>query len=112
MSETKEEDVKVVVRSATISHGFDTHKAGLKAHHFVSMNVEFVYASGSSTSTSLEEAHLLTLKASEIVTKAAIDTAIARGAISVDEANDRIKASSTNHKSVIEHREKQLKSDV
>ena len=94
------------VKSITVSYGFDTHKSGSRSHHFVSMNVEL------NSIYSLNDVHLSILETSKIVTKAAIDSALARGALTVDEANDLLKINNTNHENIMTHRKNQSKESV
>ena len=100
------------IRSATISYGFDTHKSGSRQHHFISMNVDLVDPSRTEAAPSLEDAHLLILSASSNVTKIAIDTALARGQLTIQEANELLQTSQDNHKLILEKRESQFKENV
>lgn len=79
----------------TVSHGFDTYRGGQKQSHFVSAN--FTPPPG------LDAANrkVAFLVASKLVTKMAIHTAVARGSLSVDEANDVIRDQSDNHSRLI-----------
>lgn len=101
-----------LIRSATISYGFDTHKSGARHHHFISMNIDLTDPQCQTGDPSPGMAHLLILQASAYVTKVAIDTAIARGQLSLEEANELLKNSQNNHQAIIGKRESQLKSDV
>jgi hypothetical protein len=75
---------KLQVESFTVSYAFDTHLNGKKANHFVSVGFT------TSEPVSTEEAQVLQVKGSQMVTIAAIHDAVARGAISIEEARDLI----------------------
>lgn len=80
-----------LVTDYTISHTFDTHKGGTKSSHFVSMR----FSTG--RPVTVEEAELMAIRSSKAVTRATYYQALARGALSVDEANELLAASRGNH---------------
>jgi len=82
------------VTDYTVSHAFDTHKNGVKSSHFVSMRFSV------EPSVTPEEAEALAFQSSAIVTRATYYQALARGAITVDEANEMIKGSRENHEHI------------
>lgn len=80
MDASKIPDVSVV--EYTVSHTFDTYRNGQKSSHFVSMKFS------PSRPLNKIEAEAAALVSSVTVTRAAIYQALARGAISIDEANE------------------------
>lgn len=101
MSSNPDPDLKV--KTFTVSHSFDTYRNGKKSSHFISMNFESIEP------LDFEEASIAILKGSKLVTKSVIDTAFVRGDISIDEANELLLVSKTNHDGMIEHRAKKIK---
>jgi hypothetical protein len=96
-------DPELKVRSFTVSYSFDAYRNGQKSNHFISMNFESVEL------LDLDDAAIAALKGSKLVTRTAIDTAIARGVVNIDEANQLLLISKTNHDNIIEHRTKKIK---
>lgn len=82
------------VTDYTVSHTFDTHKNGAKSSHFVSMRFSV------ERPVTPEEAEALAFQSSVVVTRATYYQALARGAITVDEANELIKGSRENHEHI------------
>lgn len=93
------------VESITVSNSFDTHRGGEKSNHFVSMNFHLEHPLGS------EESALAHMLASKMVTKAVIQQACARGALTVEEANERIKDVMSNHDAILENLMSKVKKD-
>lgn len=75
----------------TVSHGFDTYRGGQKQSHFVSANFT------PPPSADPQTRRVAVLVASRFVTKLVVHTAVARGSITVDEANDLIAAHAASH---------------
>jgi hypothetical protein len=75
---------KLTVERFTVSYSLDTMRNGVKSSHFVSMG--FL----PERPVTLAEAAILQIEACDTVTIAAIHDAVARGAISTDDANDFI----------------------
>lgn len=91
-------DAKLPVRVTdyTVSHTFDTHRNGVKSSHFVSMRFSV------ERPVTPEEAEALAFQSSVIVTRATYYQALARGALTVEEANDLIGGSNENHERIFD----------
>lgn len=89
MDESKVPDVSVI--EYTVSHTFDTFRDGRKSSHFVSMKFS------PSRPLSKIEAEAAALVSSVTVTRATIYQALARGAISIEEANELSSNMKTSH---------------
>ena len=84
----------VRVTDYTVSHTFDTHKNGVKSSHFVSMRFSI------DRPATPEEAEALAFQSSMVVTRASYYQALARGAITVDEANELIRGARESHEHI------------
>ncbi len=84
------------VSQITVSHSFDTYRGGAKKSHFSSMN--FSVPEGAT----LEEVAVLHLYGSKVVTESCIRSALAQGAITVNEANELIEGTRLVHELLIE----------
>lgn len=86
---------KLKVKSFTVSYAFDAHLNGKKSNNFVSMGFELTEP------VSVEEAQILQLQASQIVTAATIHDAVARG-LPTQEASELIQDMKTRHEGMVE----------
>jgi len=84
----------VKVTDYTVSHTFDTYKNGAKSSHFVSMRFSV------ERPVTPEEAEALAFRSSMVVTRATYYQALARGAITVEEANELIAGSRESHEHI------------
>ncbi len=87
-------DVKVLIDSFTVSSNFDTHRGGEKSAHFVSVSVKL------DPPVSFDDFSMIQLHAAHRVSIAAIHDALMRGAMSIEEANDRIRNLKENYESL------------
>jgi len=96
-------DVVVTVDGFTVSYSFDVYQGGLKSSNFVSMNFK------TSRPVTPEEAVILEVTHSSIVTDAAVYDALARGAIDTETANDLIRQSRERHTKIAQKLTDKLK---
>lgn len=82
------------VTEYTVSYTFDTHKDGGKRSHFMSMKFQ------TPCPVTEKQAEALAFVSSVTVTRAVIYQALARGTISVDEANELITDMKRNHEHI------------
>lgn len=93
------------VESFNVSYSFDIHLNGRKSTHFVSMGFRH-------EPCSIQEAQVLQVEGSLIVTTAAIHDALARGVIQINEANDLIEDARTRHQGLAKKLFEDLNSTV
>lgn len=86
------------IKNFTVSNAFDTFNNGEKQNHFLSVNFEL------DDPITLDEFKTVQLDASYRVTVSVIHDALARGSISVEQANERI--------TVLTKRTEQLKASI
>jgi len=82
---------KLRVESFTVSYALDIYLNGKKSNHFVSMGFKL------DESISTEEAQVLQVQASQIVTISVIHDALSRGVIQINEARDLIEDAKMRH---------------
>ena len=93
------------VESFTVSHALDFYINGRKSNHLVSMSFKH-------EPCSIEEAKVLQIKGSEIVTIAVIHDALTRGSIQIDEARDLIEDAKARHQGLADKLTQKLNLDV
>ena len=82
------------VTEYVVSYTFDAHKGGSKSSHFVSMKF------ATERPVTEREAEALAFASSVTVTRAAVYQALARGALTVEEANEIISSMKANHEHI------------
>lgn len=87
-------DHKMTVESFTVSSNFDTHRGGEKSSHFVSFGVRL------DPPVPVDELPALQLQAAYKVSVAAIHDALMRGALTVEDANSRIRDLQDNYSAI------------
>jgi hypothetical protein len=97
---------KLKVENFTVSYSFDTHLNGKKSNHFVSMGFRF------DEPITIEEAQILQVQASQIVTVSTVHDAVTRGAIPVSEAKDIIADIKLRHEGLAEKLSENLDPNV
>lgn len=80
-----------MVTAFTVSHSFETFRNGSKSTHFVSFNFT------TPEPVTQQMAELLALRASIGVTKSAIQQAVARGHLSMEEGGELVSTMKGNH---------------
>lgn len=88
------DDVKVTVDGFTVSYACDIYNQGCKSSSFVSMSFK------TSRPVSPEEALVLELKHSSVVTRATYYNALARGLINKEDVKELIDSSEERHQSI------------
>lgn len=96
---------RIVVETFTVSSNFETHRSGEKSSHFVSFGIRL------DPPVLLDEISLIQLQAAHRVSVAAIHDALIRGALSLENANERIADIRHNYQTLKDHLEKKLTSD-
>jgi len=94
------------VENFTVSYSFDTVLNGKKSNHFVSMGFR------TSEAVTPEEAQVLQIQASQIVTVSTIHDAVVRGMLPIQEASDLIADVKLRHKGLVEKLSEKFDSDV
>lgn len=92
----EEIDSKIQLQQITVSHGFDTYRGGQKQSHFVSANFAVP------AELDQRERRAAYLTASKLVSKMAVWTALARGSINLEEANELVRNQTENHDRLLE----------
>lgn len=87
-------DYKVTVKTASVSYSLDLYRSGEKSSHFVSANIEF------DKPVPIDELPRAQLETSYKVAVSVIHDALIRGALSVEQANERISNMQTAHEAV------------
>lgn len=78
------ESNKVTVKTVSVSYALDLHRGGERSSHFVSANIEF------EKPVPIDELPRAQLEAGYKVATAVIHDAVIRGALPVEQANERI----------------------
>ena len=84
-------DVKMTIESFTVSSNFDTFRGGEKSSHFVSFGVKL------DPPVPVDDIPLIQLQAALRVSIAAVHDALMRGALTVEQANERIRDMQDNY---------------